>query len=119
MLFYGEKGVFHLGWQKGWTFYPANAKDPVLHEDARLGQPDGQNIKELFADFLDAIRTGREPLCDIAGAHRATTMCLLGNLSMKLGRGVRWNGARETTGDPEADKLLRRDYRGPWQYPAA
>jgi predicted dehydrogenase len=116
--FYGEKGVFHLGWQKGWTFYPAKDKDPVLHEDARLGQPDGQNIKELFADFLDAIRTGRKPLCDIEGAHRATTMSLLGNLSMKLGRSVKWDGAGETTGDAEADKLLSRPYRGPWQYPA-
>ena len=119
VYFYGEKGVFHLGWQKGWTFYPANAKDPVLHEDARLGEPDGQNIRELFADFLDAIRTGRKPLCDIEGAHRATTMSLLGNLSMRLGRSVTWDGVKETTGDAEADKLLRRDYRGPWQYPTA
>jgi predicted dehydrogenase len=118
VYFYGQKGVFHLGWQKGWTFYPANGKDPVLHEEAKLGQPDGQNIKELFADFLDAIRTGRKPLCDIEGAHRATTMSLLGNLSMKLGRSVAWDGVRETTGDAEADQLLRRAYRGPWQYPA-
>ncbi len=117
VYFYCEKGVFHLGWQQGWTFYPASGKDPVLHEDARLGEPDGQNIKELFADFLEAIRTGRKPLCDIEGAHRATTMSLLGNLSMKLGRSVQWDGAKETTGDAEADKLLRRPYRGPWEYP--
>jgi predicted dehydrogenase len=117
VYFHGEKGVFHLGWQKGWTFYPANGKDPEVHEDARLGQPDGQNIKELFADFLDAIRSNRKPLCDIEGAHRATTMSLLGNISMKLGRSVKWDGARETTGDVEADKLLTRAYRGAWQYP--
>jgi len=117
VYFYGEKGVFHLAWQNGWTFYPANGKDPVLHEDSKLNEPDGQNIKELFADFLDAIRTGRKPLCDIEGAHRATNMSLLGNLSMKLGRSVRWDGAKETTGEAEADKLLRRPYRGAWQYP--
>jgi predicted dehydrogenase len=117
VYFYGEKGVFHLGWQKGWTFYPANGKDPVLHEDAQLDQPDGQNIKGLFADFLTAIRTGAKPLCDIEGAHRATTMSLLGNLSLKLGRSVNWDGAKETTGDAEADKLLRRAYRGAWEYP--
>ncbi len=115
--FFGEKGVFHLGWQKGWTFYPANGKDPELHEDAQLGQPDGQNIRELFADFLSAIRTGTRPLCDIEGAHRATTMSLLGNLSMKLGRSVAWDGLKETTGDAAADALLRRPYRGAWQYP--
>ena len=117
--FYGEKGVFHLGWQKGWTFYPANGKDPEVHEEAQLGQPDGQNIKQLFADFLNAIRTGVKPLCDIEGAHRATTMSLLGNLSMRLGRSVAWDGLKETTGDVAADGLLRRPYRGAWQYPVA
>jgi predicted dehydrogenase len=117
VYFYGQKGVFHLGWTQGWSFYPSNRKEPVIHEDAALNQPDGQNIKELFADFLDAIRTGRKPLCDIESAHRATTLCLLGNISMKLGRSVMWEGEKETTGDPEADKLLRRTYRGAWQYP--
>lgn len=117
VYFYAEKGVFHLGWQKGWTFYPSNSKEPVLHEEARLGQPDGQNIKELFADFLDAIRTGRAPLCDIESGHRATNMSLLGNISMRLGRSIAWDGVRETTGDAEADKLLRRPYRGAWEYP--
>ncbi len=115
--FYGERGLLHLGWTKGWTFYPANSKEEVRHEEPRLGQPDGQNIGELFADFLQAIREKRQPLSDLAGAHRATTMCLLGNLSMKLGRSVRWSEAGETTGDPEADKLLRREYRGEWVYP--
>ena len=117
VYFYGQKGVFHLAWTQGWSFYPSNRKEPVIQEAAALNQPDGQNIKELFADFLEAIRTGRKPLCDIEGAHRATTLCLLGNISMKLGRSVMWEGEKETTGDPEADKLLRRTYRGAWQYP--
>ena len=117
VYFHGQKGVFHLGWQKGWTFYP-DSKDPIQHEDAQLGQPDGQNIRELFADFLDAIRTSRKPLSDIEGAHRATTMCQLGNISMKLGRSIPWDGPNETTRDPAADALLRRPYRGEWQYPS-
>ena len=57
--FYGTKGIMHVGWQKGWTFYPSNAKDPVVTREARLNQPDSQNIRELWTDFVDAIRTGR------------------------------------------------------------
>ena len=117
VYFYGQKGVFHLAWQTGWTFYPSNSKEPLLHEAAKLNAPDGQNIKELFADFLDAIRNNRKPLCDIEDAHRATTMSLLGNLSMRLGRSVAWDGVKETTGEVVADALLRRPYRGAWQYP--
>jgi hypothetical protein len=46
-------------------------------------------------------------------------LSLLGMLSAKLGRSVEWDGAKETVvGDAAANRLLRRDYRGPWKYPA-
>jgi hypothetical protein len=39
-------------------------------------------------------------------------------LSYKLGRGINWDGEKEEIpGDPEANKLLRREYRGEWKYP--
>jgi predicted dehydrogenase len=116
--FYGEKGTFHMGWQNGWTFYPVNPGQPVVHEDPQLNKPDDQNIKQLWADFLDAIRTGRRPVCDIESVHRSTTVSLLGMLSYKLGRSVEWDGEKERiVGDADANKLLRREYRKPWTYP--
>ena len=118
--FYGTNGIFHLGWRGGWTFYPAKAEDPVLHEDARLNPPDGQNIRELWADFLDAIDTGRRPVSDIEQGHFATNCSLLGVIAMRLGRSLVWDGDKERfVGDPEADRLLRRDYRPGWTYPSA
>ena len=118
--FYGTKGIFHQGWQKGWTFYPVNDKEPVIHEDARLHEPDSQNIKELWADFLNAIRTGAKPVSDIEEIHRSTNVALLGMLSLKLGRSIEWDGVKETiVGDEAANKLLRRDYRKGWEYPVA
>ncbi len=115
--FYGTKGTFHMGWKGGWTFYPLGPGEPI-HQDQQLHEPDGQNIKELFADFLDAIKTKRRPLCDIELGHRSTSMALLGMLSMKLGRSVNWDGEKQVcVGDEEANKLLSRPYRGPWVYP--
>ncbi len=117
--FYGTEGTFHMGWMNGWTFYPTDSKTPVLHEAPKLHQPDDQNIKELFANFLDCVKSGQRPISDIEEIHRSTTVSLLGMLSYKLGRSVQWDGEKETiTGDPEANKLLSRVYRGPWQYPA-
>ena len=116
--FYGTEGTLHLGWLDGWTFYPVNSKKPVIHEAPQLHKPDEQNIPELWADFLDAIHAGRRPVCDIEIGHRSTSMSLLGMLSMKLGRSVAWDGKKETiAGDPDANKLLRRQYRKPWKYP--
>jgi predicted dehydrogenase len=118
--FYGTKGTFHLGWRQGWTFYPANDGEPVLHEDAKLNQPDGQNIRELWADFLDAIKTERRPLSDIEEGHRSTVCSLLGMISYKVGRSLEWDSARERIiGDDAANKLLRRAYRKGWEYPSA
>ncbi len=117
VLFYGEKGILHLGWQQGWTFFPSNKKDPEVHVDAQLHDPDGQNIKELWADLITSIESEALPVCDILKGHQASAMCLLANLSMKLGRSIRWDGKTERTGDAEADQLLKRDYRGEWQYP--
>jgi predicted dehydrogenase len=116
--FYGTEGTFHMGWLDGWTFYPSDKRKPVVHEDAKLNKPDEQNIRELWANFLDCIKTGKRPVCDIEIGHRSTNMALLGMLSLKLGRSVQWDGEKEVIiGDEEANKLLSRPYRKPWEYP--
>jgi predicted dehydrogenase len=117
--FYGTKGTFHLGWRDGWTFYPVDGK-PAVHEKAQLQDPDGHNIKLLWADFVKAIEAGKPPAADIELAHRSTTAALLGMLSLKLGRSITWDGTKEEiVGDKGANELLSRKYRGPWQYPQA
>jgi predicted dehydrogenase len=118
--FYGTNGTFHMGWLDGWTFYPWDKAKQPIHEEAKFSGPDQQNIKELFANFLESIEQKKRPVCDIEIGHRSTNLALLGMLSMKLGRSVNWDGAKdEIVGDPEASKLLRRDYRGEWKYPEA
>jgi hypothetical protein len=116
--FYGTEGTFHMGWLDGWTFYPSNKNQPVIHEAAQLNKPDDQNIKELWADFMDSIANKRLPVSDIETGHRSTNMSLLGMLSWKLGRSVAWDGDKGIIpGDAAANALLQRAYRGPWQYP--
>jgi predicted dehydrogenase len=115
--FYGTKGTMHLAYRGGWTFYPGDGGTPERGE-AKLNQPDGQNIRELWADFLAAIETGRRPVSDIEEGHRASVCSLLGTISQRLGRSVAWDADRDTIpGDPEAEKLLRRAYRKGWEYP--
>ncbi len=116
--FYGTQGVFHLGWLDGWTFYPLDAKQAPIHEDAKFSGQFQDNVPELWRDFVDAIEKKRAPACDIEAGHRATTAALLGMLSLKLGRSVQWDAKNQTIpNDPEAAALLLRAYRSPWQYP--
>jgi hypothetical protein len=84
----------------------------------QLHKPDDQNIPELWADFLQAIKQGRRPVCDIEIGHRSTSLSLLGMLSLKLGRSISWDGDKEEAiEDAEANASLRREYRAPWVYP--
>lgn len=116
--FFGTKGTFHIGWRDGWTFYPADSKKSVIHQDSKLQEPDGHNLQLLWADFLHSIETGNRPVADIEVGHQATTLSLLGMLSLKLGRSVRWDSDTEKIiGDDEANQMLRRKYRAPWTYP--
>jgi predicted dehydrogenase len=65
--------------------------------------------------FLDCVRSRREPLSDLEGGHRVATACHLANLSLRLGRKLRWDPGREAiVGDSEAEALLERPYRAPW-----
>lgn len=116
--FYGTEGMLHLGWLDGWTFYPRKKSGQIIHVEPQLHDPDKQNIPELWEDFLACIKSRKRPVCDIEIAHRSTNMSLLGMLSWKIGRSIKWDGDKEIIpDDPEANGLLRRDYRAPWEYP--
>jgi predicted dehydrogenase len=118
VFFHGTKGTFHMGWMDGWTFYPNTRGGQEVHMDHTLHKPDDQNIPELWNDFIQAIEKGTKPAADIVNSHYATNMSLLGMLSYKLGRSVKWDGGKQrVTGDPEAEKLMSRAYREPWEYP--
>jgi predicted dehydrogenase len=118
VYFYGTKGVFHLGWRDGWTFYPQGRGQKEIHEDAVFNNPDSENIAGLWADLIESIEKNKKPVCDIQYGFNATCMSLLSINSWQLGRSIRWN--QETCNvieDPEAENLLKRKYREPWEYP--
>jgi len=118
VYFHGTEGVFHMGWQRGWTFYPNDTKKEILKEAAKMNEPDQQNIDLVWNDFMNCIPTGKLPHADIEHGRHATNMALLGNLSAKLGRSIEWDHEKDMiVGDKEANKLLRREYRKPWEYP--
>jgi hypothetical protein len=116
--FYGTEGTFHMGWQKGWTFYPVDGRKEPLNESPILHEPDQQNIQELWADFINAMENDRRPVSDIEEVYYSTNVSLLGMLSYKLGRSLQWDGqAEQVLNDPEANAMLHREYRKGWEYP--
>ncbi len=71
--------------------------------------------KNHYVDWLDAVRNRSKPICDIEVGCRSVSVCHLGNIAYKLGRGLKWDPEREVLiGDPDASKLLSRPMRAPW-----
>jgi predicted dehydrogenase len=72
-------------------------------------------FKRHARNFLDCVKSRRDPISDVEGAHRVATACHLANLSLRLGRKLRWDSVREAVlDDTEALARLERPYRSPW-----
>jgi predicted dehydrogenase len=66
-------------------------------------------------DWLDCIEQRRRPICDVEIGHRSVTVCHLGNISMRLGRPMRWDPDTERiVGDDEAARWAGKPMRAPW-----
>jgi predicted dehydrogenase len=66
-------------------------------------------------NFLDCVKARQQPISNLESGHRVSTACHLANLSLRLGRKLRWDAsAEEIEGDAEATRMLARAYRAPW-----
>jgi predicted dehydrogenase len=80
----------------------------------RTGNSDAQYDAHA-RDFLDCVKSRKQPVSDLASAQRVAVACHLANLSMRLGRSLRWDPKTNSViGDPEANQALVRPYRSPW-----
>ena len=127
---YGEKGTLWASTLK-YDFYPEGGGDAIhgdaLYERERHPEDLTERMIELhcasatrwhMSDFLQAIDTKRKPVADITEGHISTASCILANISMQLGRPLRYDPATMTVpGDAQATALLRRDYRSGWVHP--
>ena len=69
-----------------------------------------------MGDFFQCVKTRKEPASPGAIQHRTITACHLTNISLRLGRKLKWDPqAERIVGDAEADSWQRRRQRGRYQ----
>lgn len=74
-----------------------------------------QQFKLHVRNFLDCVKSRQEPISDLQSGHRVAATLHLANISLRIGRRIRWNPRTEQIlDDPEADEMLVRPYRQPW-----
>jgi myo-inositol 2-dehydrogenase/D-chiro-inositol 1-dehydrogenase len=66
-------------------------------------------------NLLECIKSRRETVAPVEVAHRSCTVCLLGEIAMRLGRKLKWNPDKEEfLNDDQANRMLEKPMRSPW-----
>jgi predicted dehydrogenase len=127
---YGEKGTLKADVHK-YEFIPRGSgkhlSGKALYEYDKY--PEDETEKDLerhvaapmrrhWQNLLDMIETRGRPVSDIEEGYITATSCILANLSCQLGRSLTWDPEKNlVVGDAEANRLLARPYRQPWEHP--
>ncbi len=109
--FVGTDGWIAVDRQRIAAHSPEVLQSPVGPSDAKVYRSHSHS-----GNFLDCVRTRKQPICDMETAHRAASVVLLGGIALQLKRNLKWDPQQERfVGDDEANRLLSTAFRSPWQ----
>jgi predicted dehydrogenase len=82
---------------------------------AERGATSAQHLPHV-RNFLDCVKSRQRPAGDIEIGHKSTAPCLIGNIALRTGLKLKWDGKQERfTNSADANALLTREYRAPWR----
>ena len=112
MTFYGEDGQLRTSFGSH-KFYRDGKEAPLPRDGRAVDVPTSPGHMQ---NWLECIRSRKLPIADVEIGHRTTSTCILGNVALWTGRKLRWDWKTERIeGDPEATKLLSREFRAPYR----
>jgi predicted dehydrogenase len=126
-VFYGSEGWLEIDADGNWkTFFgrkgePGPDSKGIKEEASDALSTIGSGMGGHFGNFIAAVRSGKQSdlNCDVEVGHRSSVLPCLGNISYKLGRELKFDGAKEQfIGDADANRLLTRQYRPPYVVPS-
>jgi predicted dehydrogenase len=116
-LLVGDKGILYSPNDYGATYKLLPEKD---FEDYK-GPPEtlprnGKGDDGMKAEWVAAIKGGPPALSNFNYAGLLTETILLGNVALRAGKKLEWDGIRlRASNCPEADQYIKREYRKGWE----
>ncbi|MFC2156836.1 Gfo/Idh/MocA family protein [Acidobacteriota bacterium] len=87
----------------------------VLRQVAGEGEIQLYRSTNHMKNFLECMRSRKDPVAPVEVGHRSNSICLMTHLSMKLGRKLKWDPKTEHfQDDDEANSRLDYTHRKPW-----
>lgn len=123
-LFFGTKGWMHLNGST-WKTYFGRKNEPGPSSKNAEEYADPMNLAGAgggghYGNFIHALKTGKAEnlTCSMEEGHISTALPHLANVAYRVGRSLRFDGAKEEFMDSDAaNRLLTRDYRKPYVVP--
>ena len=114
------KGGVRFEGDKGWVWVTRGRIDAepksLLQETIGAGETKLYVSNHHKGNFYECIKSRKATIAPVEVGHRSCTICLLGDIAMRLGRKLRWDPAKEQfRSDDEANKMLSRPMRAPWK----
>jgi predicted dehydrogenase len=114
-----KQGILFDG-TEGWVYVKRGHIDaqPKSLLNSTIGPNDIQLYKSNNhkGNFLECIKSRAATIAPVEVAHRSCSVCLLGEIAMRLGRKLKWNPEKERfANDAEANRMLGRPMRSPWR----
>lgn len=118
-IFFGTKGYLEMDGYKHWRAFRNNEEKPFAGTEQNNGNSSLRHDLNIIS-LLNAIRTGDKSglFSNIHNGHYSSALTHLANISYRLDRKLKFMGEYERfADDPEADLMLRREYRSPFVVP--
>lgn len=115
---WGEGGATFVGTEGSVTVHRnVLISDPpeLLRETPVPHDSDVYYSTSHSGNFLECVRTRQPTMCNAESTQRASSLLLLGDITRKIGRSLKWDPVNEVFPDaPDANRLLKRAARAPW-----
>jgi predicted dehydrogenase len=108
-------------------FFARSPVDRALERRYRQGGAPGIDARRVAGrvtdtdharNFLDCVKSRRQPSCDVEFAHRATSSAQIANVAHRTHSLLEWDARAERfTNHPTANELLSYEYRPPYKFP--
>jgi predicted dehydrogenase len=112
-VFRGEEGWVHVN-RSRLVAEPKSLLDVEIKPDeiCLAGDATGSH----YNNFIQCVRSRQDPIAPVEAGHQASYLGMIAEISIKLGRELRWDPQAEAfVGDEEANGLLSAPMRSPWQ----
>lgn len=112
----GFKGT--EGWIQclGWRGELEASKTSILNAEIKNSDTHLYTAESEHRNFIDCVKSRKETFVPVEVGHRTASALHMGNISMKLGRKVNWDPAKEVfIDDEEANAMRSRESRDPWK----